>query len=663
MKTSKHYGIVLGVVLIFGFIIAACSNDDPVPPNVPPPPPPPPPATVTFVSGNSVLVIPAIQIEKGTSGGSLWPANPVWVGFIFGGWFSDDDVLYTSQSIINDDITLTARWSPDTPKLEDQPLAAELAELFSTDNDFPTALSNSWKIWDHHNAVITQGFGADPTVMVYNNRVYVFSSNDSLMYEDGSVIQMGYAGGIQGIRAISSADMVNWTDHGVINIHGPASTNPLIPVSEPIGGTSYATASWAPSATWKNINGRPQFFVYYGNSGNGIGVITADSPTGPWSAPLGKLLIDRSTPNCADVTWLFDPGVMVDSDGQGYMFFGGGDPGPNDDADNTGQARRVRLGADMLSIVGTPETWYVPFLFEASDITKINNRYYFSYVTGSGGRFELVGTQIAYMIASNPMGQFSDPVGILRAPSTQLGTGDQNNHHCIFQFRSRTYIAYHASKVSQAMGLGNMRYRSTFIDDITANFGAGGSISPITMTRKGVTQRIYLNPYLHNEAETIGIMGGVYTRADDDAGNGMVVTSIDTGDWVALYGVDFGNAPGATKFAARVRMPETPTDYVGAIEIRIDPVGDGVTSDTGNLDSTSTARIKDGTVIGRVQLKAQPGEEGSYSFVTINLDTPVTGRHDLVFVFYSSLGVHPETVNPDSRHKNGFEFDQWQFFR
>jgi arabinoxylan arabinofuranohydrolase len=182
------------------------------------------------------------------------------------------------------------------------------------------------------------------------------------------------------------------------------------------------------------------------------------------------------------------------------------------------------------------------------------------------------------------------------------------------------------------------------------------------MTRKGVDQVGYLNPYNKNEAETIGIQGGVYTRPDAGASGGMAVTSIDTGDWLALYGVDFGSG-GAKKFIARVRMPDTPEDYIGAIELRIDPTGDGVTSDTGTLNTANTARIKDGEVIGRVQLKAKPGEAGKYTPVMIDLDKTVTGIHDLAFVFYSSLGVHPETVNPDSRHKDGFEFDQWQFFQ
>jgi len=178
------------------------------------------------------------------------------------------------------------------------------------------------------------------------------------------------------------------------------------------------------------------------------------------------------------------------------------------------------------------------------------------------------------------------------------------------------------------------------------------------MTRKGVDQAGKLNPYVVNQAETIGIQGGVYTRPLEGAGNNTVVTSIDTGDWAAVYGVDFGSS-GAVKFAARVRTPATPAGYIGAIELRLDPAAAG---ETENLTPQKTARITGGTVIGRVQFKAQAGEEGKFAVTTIDFDAPVTGVHDLVFVFYSSLGVKPETVVPDTRHKNGFEFDEWQFF-
>jgi arabinoxylan arabinofuranohydrolase len=561
-------------------------------------------------------------------------------------------------------------------KLENQPAAEELAALFDTAGGFPAALTNSWKVWGHRNSLITQGFGADPTAMVYKDRVYVFASNDSLMYDaSGKPAIMTYAAGIQGLRAISSADLANWTDHGVINIHGPDSTNPLID-NPPIGGRgpdvdnpdSYQTdGSWAPSAVWKRIGGKDRFFIYYANGGNGIGVITADSPTGPWRAPLGerKLLVHRSTPNAGNVSNLFDPGAIVDDDGYAFLFFGGG----SNSGELTGQGRRVQLGSNMISLVGTPELFDPPYLFEASDITKIGDMYYFSYVTNSaaGGKYGLQSTQIAYMTGYDPMGLFGDPKGILISPATQLNSDDNNNHHCIFQFKGEYYIAYHASKVKEAMGLRNFngitggRYRSSFIDKVTVT--SGGVIEPVTMTRQGVEQVGTLNPFVRNEAETIAVMGGVYTRADPSASNGMVVTSIDTGNWLGVYGVDFGSA-GAKQFQARVRMPST-ANYVGAIELRLDPTAAGNPAADGNLNATNTARIEGGTVIGRVQFKAKEGKDG-YATAKINLNQTVTGTHNLVFVFYSSLDPVEENVTTapaDPRHKNGFEFDRWQFFK
>jgi len=524
----------------------------------------------------------------------------------------------------------------------------QYGELFDTEKGFPADLSNSWKIWGHRNALITQGFGADPTVFVYNDRAYLFASNDALLYDaDGKLITTTYGDGIQGLRAISSADLANWTDHGIINVgNTPKSTNPIDPYDESNRVTPYDTRAWAPTAVWKKIDGKDKFFIYFANSGNGIGVISADSPTGPWTSPLDKLLIDRNTPTCANIEYLFDPGVMVDDDGTGYMVFGGGSNvtnGPN--------GRRAKLGADMISLDGDPIVWDVPNLFEDNEIVKINGTYYYSYCQNGG--------IIAYMSSKEFLGdisKYSAPVEILKAPQNQLNTPNENNHHCIFQFKGDTYIAYHASLVSPAMSVTGNKNRSPLINRVTVN--SNGSISSITMTRVGVPQKVKLNPYVLNEAETIGIQGGIYTRAVSDAGNGMVVTSIDTGDWVALYGVDFGEA-GAKKFKAKVRMPSTPADYVGAIEIRLDPKGDGETANNVNLSSTKTARIKEGEVIGRVKFE---GSAGQYVTTEINLYKKVTGEHNLAFVFYSSLGVNPETASPDSRHTNGFEFDQWQFF-
>jgi arabinoxylan arabinofuranohydrolase len=259
------------------------------------------------------------------------------------------------------------------------------------------------------------------------------------------------------------------------------------------------------------------------------------------------------------------------------------------------------------------------------------------------------------------MGDFSDPRGIMRAANNQLSSDDNNNHHAIFKFKDKYYIAYHASRVKYAMGANKNAgyYRSPHIDNVTIN--SDGSIATVTMTSAGVAQVGNFDPYVQNEAETIGIMGGIFTRADDGAGNGMVVTAIDSGDWVALYGVDFGSTE-AKSFTARVRIPETP-GYVGAIELRLDPTKTGTATGINNITTTMTSGIEGGEVIGRLVIEALSGGEGKYATVTIDLDKTVTGVHDLVFVFYSSLGANPITPAnlKASKHKDGFEFDQWQF--
>jgi len=668
MKQRFAIGKIAGLLLAIVLAFTACSNGDNNSGVEDP-------REVTFdLDYPGAPAIATITVESGKTGGSKWPADPVrqdQIGYVFDGWFDGED-LYSATTIIAKDLTLTARWSPEVSTLEDQLDASELAALFAS--GLPANLSNSWKIWGHKNPLITGHFGADPNILIYNDRLYVYMSNDTVQYGDDGQIsnQQSYGLGIQGIRIISSADLANWTDHGAVNIVGPETTNPLI---EPEYWTKVVdipgvSRSWAPTAAWKLISGKPRFFMYWGIGGDGVGVVTSNSPIGPWTAPLGtKMLIDRDTPNCKDVKTLFDPSVFIDDDGQAYLYLGGGEENGRDTGPNA-NARRVKLGGDMISLADVPQTWPVPFLFEASDMKKINGVYYFSYSVNRGFTS---GGSIGYITPYGPMDGYGDPATVnptmvLTSAATQLSSSDNNVHHAMFEFKGNTYITYHTQKAAEAMGIqsgfsvngGGRRLRTACIDYMPIN--PDGSIPSVVMTRKGVNQVGNFNPYIINEAETIGIQGGVYTRPESGASNRTVVTSIDSGDWVAVYGVDFGST-GAKKFVARVRTPTTSVspDYVGAIEIRIDPTGTGITSDTGNLTATSTASITGGTVVGRVYLKAQPGEEGKYTTVTVELDQTVTGVHNLVFVFYSSLGDRPETITRDSPHKNAFEFDQWQF--
>ena len=223
-------------------------------------------------------------------------------------------------------------------------------------------LTKGLKDIKNHNPVITQKFSADPGVMEYNGRLYVYSTNDGYL-QNYRPAKNEYSK-ITSLNIMSSSDLVNWYDHGTIEVAGSN------------GVAKWAFNSWAPTAAHKNIYGKEKFFLYFANSGGGIGVLTADSPTGPWTDPLGRALITKSTPNC-NVEWLFDPAVLVDNDGNGYLYFGGGVPAGRDANPNT--IRVVKLGYDMISLAGTAVNIDAPWVFEDSGINKLGNTYFYSY--------------------------------------------------------------------------------------------------------------------------------------------------------------------------------------------------------------------------------------------------------------------------------------------
>ena len=60
-------------------------------------------------------------------------------------------------------------------------------------------------------------FTADPTAIEYNGRVYVYTTNDQQQYEKVGQDGKNNYGYIRTLVMMSSADMVNWTYHGLIN--------------------------------------------------------------------------------------------------------------------------------------------------------------------------------------------------------------------------------------------------------------------------------------------------------------------------------------------------------------------------------------------------------------------------------------------------------------
>ena len=454
----------------------------------------------------------------------------------------------------------------------------------------------------NNNPIATQRYSADPSVMVYNGRVYVYATNDVYEYNaDGDVKENAY-GKVKTINCFSTTDFVNWTDHGAIPVAGKN-----LEEGAPEGTAKWANNSWAPCAAHKTIDGKEKFFLYFADNGSGIGVLTADSPEGPWTDPLGKQLVSRQTPTCDTVEWLFDPAVMVDDDGSAYLCFGGGVPSGKDEHPMT--ARIVKLGADMISLDGEPVTIDAPYLFEDSGINKINGKYVYSYCTNwASGKKNGVGTAvIAYMTSDSPMGPYTYVGTVLPNPSNLGGGG--NNHHSIFEFNGELYIAYHTRSVDSQVFGKSRNYRSTHIDKLTVN--ADGTINKGTPTMIGVEQLDKLNPYVTVQAENIFRQYGINV-----SGLGNTVVNASSGSFIGVKGADFSKGLSTITVRAKaesdtkidVRVGSERGTVIGTIDVK---ASEDFQDFTGNFEGLSGTRDLYFTFNGNVVLDSWTAAEGA----------------------------------------------------
>lgn len=400
------------------------------------------------------------------------------------------------------------------------------------------------------NPIMTSRLTADPYAMEYNGRIYIYGTNDSQQYEKTPDADNNYSK-INTLNCYSSDDMVNWTDHGAI------------PVAGSKGAAKWANNSWAPAACHKTINGKEKFFLYFADNGSGIGVLEADSPTGPWRDPIGKQLISRETPGCSgsEIGWLFDPAVLVDDDGTGYLYFGGiGDTTdkPEDFIKNPKCGRVVKLADDMVSLAGDPVTIDAPYMFEDSGINKINGKYYYSYCTNWDnieGR-DVGIANIAVMESDNPMTGFKYVGCVLKNPGSYFGASG-NNHHCFAEFKGQYYAFYHTKKDTLAVGTKG-DYRTTYANvlDLGENgdfTNKDGSVADTKMTVTGVSSIASVNPYNTIEAESFAIANQVGTIANSEASSNALwnganysLYNTEVGSYVGVADVDFGDDGAST---------------------------------------------------------------------------------------------------------------------
>ena len=436
-------------------------------------------------------------------------------------------------------------------------------------------------------------FCADPTALEYDGRLYVYGSNDHQEFiANGKKGDNSY-GAIKSIVVFSTADMMNWTFHGTIDTKKLCSNWVSNPWWHGYG------VSWAPSVTWRHNEetGKDEFFLYFCNSSHGVGVLKAESPIGPWSSPNRELMITYDTPgaNPQGTNANFDPGVVIDDNGVGWISFGGlGSSTIMPDA-----ARIIKLKPSMTEVDGEAAVIHAPYHFEANELNVIGGKYVYTYCSNWANRDNTAwhnyksahginvgapgGGTMCYMVSDNPL----DPNSWVYKGYYGPGVSG-NNHSHLQKFKGEYYHLYHnhGSILLDAMkkaGLADASagdYRSICINKATVDESTA-TVSPVTLNTTGPSPVGDLNPYELQQAETMGNSGGInyenFTNIEkntaistlgNDASRNLQI-KMNPGSWIQQRRINFGDK-GAAKFTIRARGTDA------KMELRLTSTGTSV---------------------------------------------------------------------------------------
>ena len=348
------------------------------------------------------------------------------------------------------------------------------------------------------NPFIRDQFTADPTARVFNGRVYVFPSHD-IPAQPGRGRANWFV--MEDYHVFSSANLTDWTDHGVI-----VSQNKVNWVD------STTFSMWAPDCIERN----GKFYFYFPASmkqafgrGSSVGVAIADNPAGPYIPQPEPIKGIRG----------IDPALFIDKDGQAYIYWAGGNIFAAKLKDNM-----LELASDQIVVTEMPAKGLKegPFLFERNGI------YYMTYphVQNKTERLE-------YAIGDNPMGPFKF-AGVIMDESP---TGCWTNHHSMIEFNNQWYLFYHHNDLSPKFD----KNRSIRVDSLF--FSEDGTIRKVIPTLRGVgltdaTKEIQIDRYSHisDNGASIAFLDSLNTFK----GWKIILSKPDA--WVQYNAVDFGSS-------------------------------------------------------------------------------------------------------------------------
>ena len=414
---------------------------------------------------------------------------------------------------------------------------------------------------------------ADPTALDYNGRLYVYGSNDHQQFIKNGKKGTNEYGDIKSFVIFSTDDLVNWTFHGTIDVAKLCSS----------WGSGFFR-SWAPSVTWRHneTTGKDEFFLYFANWASNVGVLTADSPIGPWKSPLSRALVTGNTPGVNPCNWCFDPGVVIDENGTGWLSFGGGDPNAKGTDIQPNNAGIVKLKPSMIEVDGSAVKIPAPYHFEASELNIMDGKYVYTYCSNWANRKDAdwnkykqeqgisvskPGTcTMCYMVSDNPTDPNSWKYKGVYGPHPG---SSPNNHSHLHKYQGNYYHIFHngalldGMKSAKVVDSNASTYRSICIAKATVD-EATQTINEVDLNNPGVTPIKHMNPYQLQQAETMASCGGVSyedfknikpitskNTMGNDASENMYINMAPK-SWTAVRNVDFGEK-GAKSFVLRAK--------------------------------------------------------------------------------------------------------------
>lgn len=433
------------------------------------------------------------------------------------------------------------------------------------------------------NPIVQTSFTADPAPMVHDGVVYLYTSHDD---DDAPAGQGRFL--MRDWKCYSSTDMVNWTDHGsVLSLK----TFPWA-VQE--------NDAWAPHAIARH--GKIYFYAPISVQGwpkNVIAVAEADNPLGPFKDALGRPLIDKKN-------GYIDPAVLIDDDGQAYLYFG------------NPQVWYVKLNEDMISYTGEVMTdpSFVkvrgqrdPYHYQEGPwVFKRDGKYYMAYAA------TCCPEGIGYAMSDSPTGPWEYKGYIM--PPDKRATG---NHPGIIEYKGSHYVFGFNFKLNFAITDKHHERRSVCVAKI--DFNEDGTIEELPWWEEAdpVQQIGTLDPYKRVEAETICWSEGM--KSEPCSEGGMSVYAKQDNAFIKVQGVDFGD-----KGPASLQVCVASAHDGGTLEIHMD-------SSTGPLLGTCSVSNTGGAQVWK----------------TVDCDVAsIMGVQDVYFVFKGG---------PDKQ----FNVDWWQF--